>query len=376
MKNMSPFDLHDRKKIESLGLNCIFIDEFNKDMPKKYLDYFDTENSFTKNAKNYWESPLLDDSYEQIGIDTNHLPILVVDPAYFHEVYIDIIKKYNVKTLILSISHVALLTKQKVERKTLTTLNFLTEIPHLKQFYLDGLKGILFDYWDIKDFSPLESLANLEYLSIYNNTTYVDIDYSKLKKLRNVRIYHPKENKTIYKCHHIEKISTRYYEKSLDSIKEWKNLIYLDAYFDNLTSLSELSYFGRLEVLRGEFTSSLKTFQGANSQSLKSFFYYTEARNTPTTLQGISGFKNLEVLSICCLKKLESIADLIQCEHLKEFRLEESNVPNDIEDIVKIKNIQLFKVDYGVEVAKKYPKLKDLIYSNYPKSTYENQTRL
>ena len=100
-------------------------------------------------------------------------------------------------------------------------------------------------------------------------------------------------------------------------MSNWKNLNYFSAYCDNLTSLEGLDKFENLKTLRGEFTSKFQGFQNIKSKSIKTFVYYTEARKTPTTLEGISGLENVEVLELSGLKKLETVADLPHCKHLK-----------------------------------------------------------
>jgi hypothetical protein len=62
---------------------------------------------------------------------------------------------------------------------------------------------------------------------------------------------------------------------------------------------------------------------------------YTEARNTPKTLEGIGGLEVVELIALNGLKKLEDLGDLEQCQCLKELRFERCNIPANIGDVVK-----------------------------------------
>ena len=341
----------------------MFIDDINKECRLKNLEYINSDDRWFMGNKSIQKAKLLSiESFESFGIYRSHLPMLVVDPSYFDDIYIDVMKKYKVKSLILNATMTTFLKKPTAERKVLRNIDFIKDLPFLKLFYLQPQKDMIFtEFWDIRDFTSLKYLQNLECLSVGNNEIFVDIDFSQLKQLREFNLQFPKENKTIYQCKNIESADTLYYEEDFLMIQNWKSLKRFDAYFDKLKSFEGLESFKYLKEFKGEFTSKLKSFEGIKSKSIETFFYYTEARNTPTSLEGISGLENVKLLKFSGLKKLESIADLTQCSKLEEVWFEESKVPNDIEKLAQMPNLKKIFIDYSEDVIKQYPKLKPLI---------------
>jgi len=296
------------------------------------------------------------------------LDSIVAQPQYFNKDMIQIIQEKNIECLYLEDRLIGGFFEKDLDKyKTLIDLSFLEEILHLKCFKLDAYTSFFSEkpVSKIEDYTPIEKLKKLEYIYISNNGDYpilVDINFKKLKKLKEVNLQYPKKNKTIYQCKNIESINTRYYESKLLLALNWKRLKKFSAYFDKLKNFDGIEKFEYLEEFKGEYTSSLQTLNGLSSKSIKVFYYYTEARKTLMTLQGVSGLKNVEILAFSGLKKLETIADLIQCQNLKELRIENSNIPDDIEKITQIKSLEKLVVDYGQDVAEKYPKIKHLIF--------------
>ena len=310
-------------------------------------------------ARKYKLSDLWDFKNDLCGLNS-----LIAQPQYFNKVMIEFIIQNHIECLYLEDRIIGIFFEKEIEKfRTMTDLAFLNYISHLKCFKLDMHTSIFSDksIADINDFTPIESLKNLECISIPNSgykDVYVDIDFSKLIKLKNINLQFPKKNKTIFQCPNIEEVDTRYYYPDLTEAQNWKKLKKFGAYFDKLKSFEGIESFKYLEEFKGEFTSSLQSFEGLNTQSIKTFYYYTEARKTPVTLKGISGLKNAEIIKLSGLKKLNSIADLPECKNLKEFWLEESNVPDDIEEITNIKSLKKVFIDYPEKVIKKFPKLK------------------
>ena len=366
------FDENERKTIEDMGLNCLFIEESNKDKKMIELDFLDKEDIFfTEKIKQ--ASLYSAETFQDFNISFYGFPILALDPRYWNDVYIDIINKYHVVSLIFSEFLTAFLKKQTIEKEQLTNIDFLKQTPSLKQFYIQNQKDMIFEEcWNIEDFTPLEYLQKLECLSISNNRTMVDIDFSKLKELKEVNLQYPKENKTIYKCQNIEEIYTRYYEKSLNVMKNWKKLKYFSAYCDNLESFAGLDIFNELEISKVEITSKFKTFEECNSESIKIFYIYTEARKTPKTLKGLSGLTRVENIAINGLKQLESIDDLQQCDSLKELTFENCKIPDDILMLNKLLNLEKLVFDdckdiESLQFVRELPNLKYLSFSGNTK---------
>jgi hypothetical protein len=363
VKCKTVFDNNERLLLESVGLNCVYIDKQNKDCLLRNLSYINTDNPSFKANKNIQSQKLLDKKFfNGFGIGRIFLPVLIVDPSYFYDIYIEIIKKYKVQSLILDATMSVFLKKPTAKRKVLRSIDFIKDLYFLKLFYLQPQKDMmLIDFWDIDDFSPIEHLKELECLYIPTNDLFVDIDFSQLKQLKEFDLQFPKENKTIYQCQNIESAETRYYEADFSMIQNWKSLKRFGAYFDKLKSFEGLENFKHLKEFKGQFTSKLKSFEGLKSKSIETFFYYSEVRNTPTSLEGISGLENVKLLKFSGLKKLETIADLTQCSTLEEVWFEESKVPSDIEKLAQMPNLKKVFIDYPGDVVKQYPKLKPLM---------------
>jgi len=357
------FDIKERPLLESKGLNCIFIDETNKECKLKDLEYINSDDRWFMRNKSIQKAKLLSiESFESFGIYRIYLPMLIVDPSYFDDIYIEFINKYKVQSLILDATMSVFLKKPTAERKVLRSIDFIKDLPFLKLFYLQPQRDkIVLDFWDIDDFSPIEHLKELECLYLPVNDMFIDIDFSTLPSLKEFNLQFPKENKTIYQCQNIESAKTLYYEADFSMMQNWKSLKRFGAYFDKLKSFEGLENFKNLKEFKGQFTSKLKSFEGIKSKSIETFFYYSEARNTPTSLEGISGLESVKLLKFSGLKKLETIADLTQCSKLEEVWFEEGKVPSDIEKLAHMPNLKKVFIDYPGDVVKQYPKLKPLI---------------
>lgn len=295
------------------------------------------------------------------------LDSLIVQPQYLTEEIITIANEKNIQCLYLEDRLCSnFFQKENENYLTLTNLSFLEKITNLKCFKMDAYTSFFLDKPIIKidDYTPIEKLHKLESIYIPDRGEYpifVDIDFSKLNKLKEVNLQYPKNNQSIYHCENIESIHTRYYESDLLLALNWKKLKRFDAYFDKLKNFNGLNQFEFLEEFKGEFTSSIQNFEEISSTSIQIFYYYTEAKKAPITLEGISGLENVELLALSGLKKLESIADLVKCKKLKELRLENSSVPNDIEKITEIKSLERIVVDNPDKVEKDFPILKSYL---------------
>lgn len=303
---------------------------------------------------------------------------LVVQPQYFNEDMIHIIQEKNIQCLYLEDRLIGGFFEKEIDKyKTLTDLSFLVKISHLKCFKMDAYTPFFSEkpISKIEDYTPIENLKELEYIYIPDNGDYpvlVDIDFSKLKKLKEVNLPYPKKNKTIYRCENIESIETRYYEKDLIVMENWKKLKYFSAYCTKLESFKGLSSFNKLEILKVEITSKFKSFENTNSQSLKTFFVYTEAKKTSTTLNGLSGLKNVEKISLNGLKMLEDISDLSYCITLNELVFENCKIPNDVSTYSSLINLKKLIFDdckdiESLEFVKTLSKLRYLSFSGNTK---------
>lgn len=306
------------------------------------------------------------------------LHTLMVQPQYWNDGFIKLVKEKSVKCLILTEKIIGAFYKSNPKKiKTLKSLDFLDYMPRLECLKINAQAPFLSiaKIIDIEEFSPIEKLSNLKYLKILEDpgsSIVVDIDFSKLPQLKEVNLQYPIENKTIYKCKKIESIDTRYYEKNSNIMKSWKNLKYFSAYCDNLESFEGLDNFDKLEIFRPEITSKFKTFEGLNSKNIRKFHIYTEAKKTPKTLEGISGLVQVRDMAINGLKKLESIGNLYQCHTLQELTFENCKIPNDISMLNSLASLEKLIFDDCKDIeslafVKELPKLKYLSFDGNTK---------
>ena len=146
-------------------------------------------------ARKYKLSDLWDFKNDLCGLNS-----LIAQPQYFNKVMIEFIIQNHIECLYLEDRIIGIFFEKEIEKfRTMTDLAFLNYISHLKCFKLDMHTSIFSDksIADINDFTPIESLKNLECISIPNSgykDVYVDIDFSKLIKLKNVNLQFPKKN--------------------------------------------------------------------------------------------------------------------------------------------------------------------------------------
>lgn len=370
------FDFEERKIIENIGLNCILIDDTNKDQKYKELTYFDHDNSMLKYNEDVLNSTLLNiKTFEEFGIKICGFPILIVDPRFWDDIYVEIMKKYKVEILIYSSFLTTLLQKPIKQPVTLTSIDFVKDLKFLKQFYLQPQKNILFtDFWNIKDFTSLEYLSNLEDLNITNDETVVDIDFKKLKQLKRVNLQFPQENVSLYECINLENIDTRYYEKDFTALSKLQKLNFFSAYCDNLESFAGIEKLSSLKDIKLETTSKLKELKNLQSDTIKIFYLYTEEASKLKSLDGIEGLTSVENIALNGYKKLESIGSLSKCHALKIITFENCKIPNDIDELIKLKSLEKITLDHckeinSLEFVKKLPNLKYLSFDGNTKIT-------
>ncbi len=339
------FDKTDRKIIEKKGLNCLFIEEENKNKKYNELEYIDTEDIFYKDNINFKRSRLLDIKLLQdFGISFSGLPILAIRPDMWDNIYINIINKYRVNTLILSSFLTVYLKKGVYKKKRLESIEFLKDTPFLKQFYLQPQKGFFDDdIWDIKEFKPLECLPELEYLSVSNSEIFVDIDFSKLPRLKEVNLQTVEGNTTLYECNKLERLDSRYHEKDFLSLSKLRRLNYLSLYAGNLTTFIGIDNLTSLNDFRLEVTAKFKTFNGLISNSIETFIFYSERCNVKS-LEGIGGLGKVKVILFTGLKKLESIGNLDKCSYIEELEFKKCVLPDDISKIEILNNIKILRL--------------------------------
>lgn len=320
------FDTEERHKVEALGLNCILIDAYNKQKKLKELAYFD-ESKF-QNNENVKNSTLLDEeTLLNFGIQLCGFPVFIVDPRFWDDIYIKIINKYNVEVLIFSSFLTTLLRMSNVPPKILTSLDFLRNIKGIKQFYLQAQKDIFISqFWDIQDFSPLESLEKLECLSVSNQNTIIDIDFSMLQTLKDVNLQFPANNTTIYECINLVRLTTKLHFQNFIPMQKLLNLEYLVSYAGELKSFEGIGKLSSLKVLDLEITS--KVNQIVEIEKLVNLHELVlRGAKGLVSLGGINKIKSLKRLLLDSLKKIESLESINHCQNIELLVFENSTIP-------------------------------------------------
>lgn len=305
-------------------------------------------------------------------------PILIVNPSFWNDIYVDICQKYHVEVLVFSAHLTTLLKKPIIAPSALQAITFIKHLKDLKQFYLQPQKDMVMqEYWDIKDFTPIESLNNLEDLSISNDETIIDINFTKLKELKKVNLQFPPENVSLYECINLESIDTRYYEKDFTSLYKLQKLNFFSAYCDNLESFEGIEKLRSLEDITIETTSNLRELKNLQSDTIKVFYLYAEETNKLKSLKGIEGLPLVENIVLNGLKKLESINSLSKCHILKTLTFKNCRIPNDIDQLSTLKNLQKITLDdckeiNSLEFVTQLPNLKYLSFDGNTKITDGN----
>ncbi len=178
-----------------------------------------------------------------------------------------------------------------IGKSNIESLNFLFEIPHIKYLYIVG---------DI-DYSPLYQLKKLKYLGISgSNEIYVN----KIEGLESFTTAYPNN------------------AKGIDEAKSLKSLelvgFYSTGNFKNLNILKNLNNIDTL--LLGNINI--------------------------TTLEGIENLKNLKVIILEDMKKLETIEHLsFLGSNLKSLRIENCNKIKDFDSIKDLSELVFLCID-------------------------------
>lgn len=309
------------------------------------------------------------------GLDT-----LVVQPQYWNNIIFSFCIENHIKSLDLCDRIINTLFKDELEKfQTLTNLKFLNELTDLKYLKIDAYTSFFSKQpvIEVQDFTPVEGLNNLEYLSILDSSdkpTFVNINFSKLKNLKKANLQTIQENKTLYECVNLESIDTRYYEKDFTAILKLKNLNFFSAYCDNLESFEGIEDLSSLEDIKLDITPKLKELKNLQSDTVKIFYLYTETASKLKSLDGIEGLRVVEDIALNGYKNLESISNLSQCQTLKTLTFENCKVPDDIEQLSALKNLEKLTLDDCKEIkslgfVKKLPNLKYLSFDGNTKIT-------
>ncbi|PLR67940.1 hypothetical protein CYJ36_11525 [Bacillus sp. UMB0893] len=198
----------------------------------------------------------------------------------------------------------------------------LHEEDMLRVYWLDLM------FTDVKDLSDLKFAKELEWLSITENESALDLEPLKeLEKLFGISISHSK----------IE---------DYGKLKELKHLTNLEIFGNDLTDLSFIKELRNIEFLSlsDNKITDLSVF---NDASLNQLFSLILSNNHISNLDGIQGLKDQLMMLDVSRNPVESIADLADFTELTELNLEKTSV-EDLEPLLTLSSLE-FVYLYGIK---------------------------
>lgn len=159
--------------------------------------------------------------------------------------------------------------------------------------YLPSLSGVEIYSWGVKDITPLESISNLEYLGLQCEFTKAP-DFSKLKKLKVLKLFWRPKAKTIFSCDELNLLNIVNYPS------------------ENLKKLNRMSLLRRLQL---------------TSKKIKS-------------LSGIEELSSLSILDLADCPKLEDLSGIDKCQQIEIVEIENCKRVYDIAILSELKNLK------------------------------------
>lgn len=163
--------------------------------------------------------------------------------------------------------------------------------------YLPSLSGVEIYSWGVKDITPLESISNLEYLGLQCEFTKAP-DFSKLKKLKVLKLFWRPKAKTIFSCDELNLLNVVNYPS------------------ENLKELNRMSLLRRLQLTSRKI-KSLSGIEDLSSLSILDLADCPKLKN----LSGIDKCQQIEIVEIENCKRVYDIAILSELKNLKEIVL-------------------------------------------------------
>ncbi|WP_324022065.1 leucine-rich repeat domain-containing protein [Aeromonas caviae] len=167
--------------------------------------------------------------------------------------------------------------------------------------YLPSLSGVEIYSWGVKDITPLESISNLEYLGLQCEFTKAP-DFSKLKKLKVLKVLWRPKAKTIFSCDELNLLNVVNYPS------------------ENLKELNKMSLLRHLQL---------------TSKKIKS-------------LSGIEELSSLSILDLADCPKLEDLSGIDKCQQIEIVEIENCKRVYDIAILSELKNLkEIVLIDCG-----------------------------
>ncbi|WP_324032057.1 leucine-rich repeat domain-containing protein [Aeromonas caviae] len=167
--------------------------------------------------------------------------------------------------------------------------------------YLPSLSGVEIYSWGVKDITPLESISNLEYLGLQCEFTKAP-DFSKLKKLKALKLFWRPKAKTIFSCDELNLLNVVNYPS------------------ENLKELNKMSLLRHLQL---------------TSKKIKS-------------LSGIEELSSLSILDLADCPKLEDLSGIDKCQQIEIVEIENCKRVYDIAILNELKNLkEIVLIDCG-----------------------------
>lgn len=191
---------------------------------------------------------------------------------------------------------------------------------------LEFLKGVeIYGSSEIRDLTPLYSLANLEFLAI-DDYMKTDLDFSKFTELKICLISWCSKYKNLFKVNTLKHLLiNKYPYENFNELSNLKNLEILDVTSRKLQSLDGIQDLNKLKVL--------KLFRCTSLVELTGIEHLTELKELDidtckkiTNLNGCEKLKNLEIINLDNCKEIDSLRLLKNCTKLKSIFIGDSNI--------------------------------------------------
>ncbi len=213
--------------------------------------------------------------------------------------------------------------------------------------YLPSLSGVEIYSWGVKDITPLESISNLEYLGLQCEFTKAP-DFSKLKKLKVLKLFWRPKAKTIFSCDELNLLNIVNYPS------------------ENLKELNRMSLLRRLQLT----SKKIKSLSGIEELSSLSILDLADCPKLED-FSGIDKCQQIEIVEIENCKRVYDIAILSELKNLKEIVLTDCGTVKSLRPLAHSQSLEsiIFIGDTTIEDGEltsllDIPTLKKMLFAN------------
>ena len=198
-------------------------------------------------------------------------------------------------------------------------LNFLTNLPHLKQLslldYFIPLKKNIPNIEEIYQLKELKELCNID------TNCNCEIRLNEFPQLESCSIKWRKKVKSLFECKNLKRLEISHYnEKSITEILKLEKLEKLSIVFSQITCLKGIGSLKKLNDLELWYMPKLESFDGLDElTNLKSLSVHSCGAGRIKSILPISKLVNLQKLYLESIGKIDTfvpLQNLINLERL------------------------------------------------------------